>query len=261
MRRAFLLIAAGLPLFWACEASPPLSPADGRSAAVDGEEVGDGSPGTTTEWVEDVFVDYAGLPSHAGPGPHPDTESNRFHLIQGGIHWFAGGTVKYRILGTEPVLGGSAAVEAAVDTWDGFITTRDFFRNDAETEQLNPCRSIPNTAQWAAIDGAGGVVAEARVCRNKATKEILGFFVTMDRGEAWSTVGAASTFDVENVAAHEFGHAAGLDHVNAPRDGCLTLYFLVASAETQKRTPGLGDKLGMNALYGSLDVDAGACGS
>ena len=43
------------------------------------------------EWVEEVFIDY----SHAGPGPHPTTESNSFHLTQGGIRWFSGSTIEY----------------------------------------------------------------------------------------------------------------------------------------------------------------------
>lgn len=71
----------------------------------------------------------------------------------------------------------------------------------------------------------------------------------------------SGTFDVENVTAHEFGHAAGLGHVNAPQDGCLTMYALSGKEEIQKRTLGLGDKLGMEALYDSDDVAAGTCAS
>lgn len=214
---------------------------------------------TTSEWVEEVSVDYTN-DTHAGPGPHPTTESNRYQLTQGGIRWFSGSTIEYQISGTEAVSGGNTAVESAEATWDSFVTTRNFSRNDS-TSQTNPCTGNPNTIQWAAIDGSGGVLATASVCRNVATKEIGGFVVTIDQEEFWATDGSAGNFDVENVVSHEFGHVAGLGHVNAPRDGCLSMYRYAGAGEIQKRTLGWGDKLGMNALYGSTDTSAGTCGS
>jgi hypothetical protein len=39
------------------------------------------------------------------------------------------------------------------------------------------------------------------------------------------------------------------------------MYRFAIQGETQKRTPGLGDKLGMAALYGNTDLSAGSCGS
>jgi hypothetical protein len=39
------------------------------------------------------------------------------------------------------------------------------------------------------------------------------------------------------------------------------MYPYADYGEIQKRTLGLGDKLGMQRLYGSTDVSAGACGS
>lgn len=208
------------------------------------------------EWVEETFVDY----SHAGPGPHPATESKSFHLTQGGIRWFSGGAVEYEITGTEAVSGGNTAIENAVSTIDGFITTRAFTRDDV-SPTANPCGGN-NRVVWASIDGAGGVLATANVCRNVATKEIAGFAVTFDTGESWATDGSLVSFDVENAAAHEFLHVAGLDHTNAPKDGCLTAYRFAGPGETQKRTLGLGDKLGMDALYGTSDTTAGpGCGN
>lgn len=209
-------------------------------------------------FAAEVFVDYA-VPSHAGPGPHPTTESADFQLTQGGIRWFAGDTVKYQITGSEPA-GGNAAVEDAVATWDGFITTRAFTHDDA-SPSVNPCGGV-NTVVWDAIDGSGGTLATASVCRNVATKEIAGFVVTMDSAETWATDGSAGSFDVENVTSHEFGHVAGLGHDNPPKSGCLAMYTFAGLGEIQKRTLGLGDKLGMDVLYGTGDTDAGpGCGS
>ena len=52
----------------------------------------------------------------------------------------------------------------------------------------------------------------------------------------------------------------GIDHVNAPKDGCLTMYKFSGRGETQKRTPGYGDKLGLDKLYAIHDVASGVCG-
>ena len=220
--------------------------------------------------MQEVFIDYVG-PAHAGPGPHPSEESSAFKLTQGGIRWFSDGTVKYKFTGTEDVTGGNSAIEAAEATLEAFITTRAFERNDG-SPTFNPCRDADgdgqqdagedNEVRWAAIDGAGDILATASVCRNVATKEIAGFVLTFDTDEDWSIGGSETTFDVQNVATHEFGHVAGLGHVNAPKDGCLTAYRFADEGETQKRSLGLGDKLGLSALYANVpDTDAGSCGS
>ena len=95
-----------------------------------------------------------------------------------------------------------------------------------------------------------------------ATKEIVGFNITIDTDDTWSTNGAANTFDVRNIMTHEMGHVAGLGHDNAPKDACLTMYKFAAFAEIQKRTLGLGDKLGMDKLYNTGDTTPGpGCGS
>ena len=101
---------------------------------------------------------------------------------------------------------------------------------------------------WADIDQPG-VLATASVCVNPPTKEIRGFVITIDTGDVWSVGAVAGAFDVQNVLTHEFGHVAGLDHVNAPKDGLLTMYKLAGEEEIQKRDLGIGDVLGMTALY------------
>lgn len=214
----------------------------------------------TDEWVQEVFIDRRDDPTHVGPGPHPTEESSKFSLSMGGISWFENASpLKYEISGAEAVTDGNGEIEGAVALIAGFITTRDFVRDDGSPD-VNPCGGF-NRVVWASIDGPGNILASAGVCRSPATKEIAGFVVTLDTGEDWSVSGQEGKFDVLNVSVHEFGHVAGLNHVNAPRDGCLTMYKIAGPGETQKRTLGLGDKLGLNALYASADVAAGACGS
>jgi len=211
------------------------------------------------QFVQEVFIDY-GINSHAGNGPHPTTESSDFKLTQGGINWFAGPTIKYQIIGIEGVAGGNTAINTAVGTWDGFITTRTFV-HDNSFPTVNPCGGV-NTVQWLSIDGPSGVLASVSVCRDVATKEIAGFVIRMDSDDSWVIGSVLTKFDVENVASHEFGHVAGLGHGNSPKSGCLTMYKFSTDGEIQKRTLGLGDKLGMDRLYNTGLTSSGpGCGA
>lgn len=218
-----------------------------------------GTKAPMIEFVEEVFVDYK-TPTHAGPGPHPSEESDDYSLTMGGIKWTAATTTKYSLTGSEPVSGANTALEAAEATWDGFVGPTDFVRNDADPLP-NPCGGS-NRIEWGSIDGDGDIVAFASVCRNVVTKEIVGFRMKFDEAEDWATDGSEAALDVENTAAHEWGHVMGLGHTNKPQSGCLTMYNFVDEGETQKQTLGLGDKLGMDFLYATGDVTAGpGCGS
>ena len=96
---------------------------------------------------------------------------------------------------------------------------------------------------------------------NTMTKEIVGFRMAFDAGDRWSKTGNADSFDVQNVATHEMGHVAGLAHVNAGKDGCLTMYKFSDRGETQKRTLGWGENRGLDQLYNTGNSDPGpGCG-
>ena len=126
MRRFSMLLGATATVFMlGCETDSPTASDSTLKRASPAHT----SP--TLEWVEEVFIDYGRNPTHAGPGPHPTDESDRFRLTQGGIRWFSGGPVEYEISVGDPLGGpGDVAIVAAVDTWDGFITTRAFTRNE-----------------------------------------------------------------------------------------------------------------------------------
>jgi hypothetical protein len=192
--------------------------------------------------------------------PEATTESRSYALLSGGARWEPGPTVEYRILGA-PFPAAVGAVEAAEATIDPYVTTRELVHNDGTT-QVNPCTGEPNTVQWAPLDGPGGLLATTSLCVNKK-KEIVGFVTTYDSLDQWTigNDGNLATFDVQAVATHEFGHVAGLDHVTKPGDTCLTMYPNTDPEETQERTLGLGDKLGLDKLYGHGDTTPGpGCG-
>ena len=251
MRQSALCLSALLVFTAACQSDDSFSPAAGPASARQAAP----PPG----FAQQSFVDYAKPPT-ASAGLTVTTEGDDYSLFYGGARWFPGENVQYAIEGTQPITNANKAVTAGVATVDGYVTTRAFNRRDA-TSQTNPCTGLPNTIEWTAIDGPGNVVAGTSFCYFLATKEIVGFDMIIDQNEPWSIGSTPTTLDVQNTVTHEFGHAVGLAHVQSPRDLCLTMYPYVFLGETQKRTLGLGDKLGMQVLYNSTDVSPGTCGS
>lgn len=66
----------------------------------------------------------------------------------------------------------------------------------------------------------------------------------------WSTNGASGTYDLQGVAAQEFGHGYGLGHSDtSSASQCLTMYPYGSSGDTSKRTLGDGDIAGIKARY------------
>ena len=214
-----------------------------------------------SEFAEEVFVDYA-APSHVGPGQHPEDESDDFALTQGGIKWPDESTIEYSVSTagcTDDCAGAVSEINSSFDAWELDVLT---FTQDNDTPGTNPCTDLPNSVSFSAIDGEGDILAFASVCRNVATKVITGFRIVYDSDDTWSDSGEAGKFDLRNVGTHEAGHVAGLGHDNSPKSGCLTMYKFAGLGETQKRTLGLGDKLGMDALYATDNTSAGpGCGS
>ena len=60
------------------------------------------------------------------------------------------------------------------------------------------------------------------------------------------STGCSSGFYIEDVAAHEFGHALGLGHSTSPN---ATMYPSVAACDTRNRTLDADDIAGVVALY------------
>ena len=146
-----------------------VAPGQGQSQGSQGQP-GQGSQGrgqdrstggAQQEFAEDTYVDNLD-PSHAGPGPDPTTESSSFHLTQGGVSWFSGGTVEYEVVGTEPVTDATLELAASFGVIDEFITTRNFARNDTSIQE-NPCAGQRNLVEWGFI---AWTTRHSRLCGN-----------------------------------------------------------------------------------------------
>ena len=174
--------------------------------------------------------------------------TNQFTTNNGGVRWRSF-PVTYAIdtanSGVDPTTARNAVIDAfeEFDTYmpgQAFQLTNDY---DAATIKFT----------WSFLDGNLGQVGQASYTYNPSTLTLLSAVITLDSGDNWfvssvQSCGSAGSFlDIQNVGAHELGHAVGLGHVS---DNLLTMYPTSFTGETLKRSLGNGDKAGLNQLYG-----------
>jgi hypothetical protein len=121
----------------------------------------------------------------------------------------------------------------------------------------NPCTSNPDSVTWSPI-GSVGVLAETFPCHD-ASGKIVGFDIVYNSNATWSdctstascAAAPSGSIAIAATAAHEGGHVYGLQHVHAAKDIRLTMYFGIGANDYGLATLGCGDRLGVNALYGT----------
>jgi hypothetical protein len=179
---------------------------------------------------------------------HPLGESLTYHISTSGC--------------TGSCTGAANSVNAGFSDWSVSGLTL----SQSGSADTNPCTNQPDSVSWAPIDGPGGTLAATSVCVQLGHNgRIVGFDTVFDSGDHWSTCGSVSAchsaasgqFSIQAVAAHESGHAYGLEHDKAPRDSRLTMFYGIAPNDFGFATLGCGDRLGVNALYGTSLTCAG----
>ena len=195
-----------------------------------------------------VFVDHKKPKSINGPAGHVCGDGTaKYATLSGGIKWKSF-PVTYSIDASSSGISTSAAetaVKAAFNTID-----------EEDHPGGNFFSSLPSnakiTVKWSNIDGTGSILAQTTTYYNTASKSITKADIVFDSGDKWSVNsnfgcnGGGSSFDVQDIATHEIGHAIGLGHVT---DNLLTMYKYASPGETLKSSLGIGDQRGIDRLY------------
>ncbi len=175
----------------------------------------------------------------SGDDPGTDCESDKFR--ETGYAW----TVAYAAVASSHV----AQFQAAGDVWGNATGSALFAGVTFDARAAPGTRDGVNAFGFADL-GASSTIAVTTTWYNRFTGEAVESDAQYNAHYAWSTDGSAGSMDVLNIAVHEIGHTLGLDHPKGKGIDCLTMHAYASAGETQKRTLGDGDILGIRALYG-----------
>lgn len=141
--------------------------------------------------------------------------------------------------------------DAAARTWDNATGASIFAGISAGKLGAAGVRDGVNQLEFVSL-GASSTIAVTTTWYNRFTHQAVESDGQYNTYYSWSRGGAAGAMDVLDIATHEIGHSFGLDHPKgAGGISCLTMYAYASLGETQKRSLGDGDVLGIRAIYGA----------
>ncbi|MCP8321864.1 MAG: hypothetical protein H3Z52_13155 [archaeon] len=191
------------------------------------------------EWDGHQRVIVRAIPSE---GDSPDYELLPFH-------WYT--TANYWInprngygLSTSAVV---TTIKTSANTWDSETSYAVFLYRGTTTKSAG-IRDNYNVVAWGYYYRRSAIAVTYIWYRGS---RILETDTKMNTYYSWSLSGATGKMDVQNIMTHEFGHWVGLNDLYSNDDYWLTMYGYSGYGETYKRTLGLGDTLGLQAVYGS----------
>jgi hypothetical protein len=181
------------------------------------------------------------IPSEDNSMSNPDYKLLPFHWYTTAEYWINPNN-KYGFL-TDAVV---AAITAAADTWDSQTSAIVFSYKGITSRSPGKCDGY-NVIGWGSY--RAGVIAVTYIWY--VGDRIIESDTRLNTLYKWSLSGEPNKMDVQNIMTHEFGHWCGLDDLYADEDYWLTMYGYANYGETYKRTLGLGDILGLKAVYGA----------
>jgi len=209
--------------------------------------------------VIEKYVHYV-TPPWAGLQVSTDENNTSYKLFKGGVKW-SSLPVTYYVDPDGAPTGAVSEVQAAFETWDAVVGVELYnpaVENSGAEPSLNSgALDNVNTVTWGPIPD-NNIIAVTYFAWNRTTKEFLEFDIIFNSNLAWDidldgeggVELTGDNFDVRNIATHEAGHTLVLDDLYTPKARELTMYGYSAPRETKKISLGLGDKLGIEKLYG-----------
>jgi hypothetical protein len=114
------------------------------------------------------------------------------------------------------------------------------------------CADGHNVVTWSRLEP--GAVGEAVICFDKTLRVVRDADLALSSTLHWETVASAPrsrhSFDLQEIYTHELGHWLSLIDLYSPESGQYQTMFGDAKyGETRKRTPALGDIIGVEKAY------------
>jgi len=173
-----------------------------------------------------------------------------WRLPTGGVTW------KLNPATVPSSVGASTAVSALTDaftTWTN-ADSQKVFVYWGSTAVTRPRLDYVNAVLWGKV--SRGAIAITYVWYYTSTGVIADVDTVFNSRYPWAVFNPANgecqstpdAYDVQDIATHEFGHWVGLDDLYSSTDRDLTMYGYGAGGELKKRTLGVGDMTGANAV-------------
>ncbi len=205
-----------------------------------------------------VFVHYPHAKGLAKGAGATGDEVNDYKYS--GIHWPGATPVIYYSI--NPVNNQVSpkqvvsATESAFQEWmshdpaDGkYIRFVDNGITSAETP-ANPSMDGENTVSFEPLNSAyPHAIAITFYWYYRGSKILVEADTVFNSDLPWSVNGDSQSYDLQDIATHEFGHWLVLGDLYSPRDSALTMYGYGGLGETDKSTLGKGDITGINKIY------------
>jgi hypothetical protein len=246
MMKTKILIAVLVSLLMILAVSPGI-PAGNRT-----DEQGQDADKGPKAPPEIGMVTFVNIPYWNTPPWYPDgcdENAETYRLVRGGLQWGIL-PVDCTVYTSGAPTGAINAITPAFDEWEKYTSTN-IYGTISVNDQDPPPMNGSNTVSWGIIDGLGGAIAVTQFMFWVNTKELIKFDIIFDVEEPWALDGSESAFDVQNVMTHELGHTLVLDDLRSPRDGALTMHAYTWPGDVTKSDLGLGDILGIQAIYGA----------
>lgn len=203
-----------------------------------------------------VFINYTGKTAKIGGCSR--TANDQINIF-GAMEWrLVPGITDYKLnYSTKPKNFSDDTFRAVIN--EAFSTVQnagggqlfDYAGSSSETKASNDRR---NTIMWQALPA--GIAAMTYIWVDNG--RLADADTVFNKKYAWSyTVyngsndcgGTNKSFDLKNIATHEFGHWVGLGDLYDSRAKDLTMYGYAVRGELKKDSLGLGDITGVRALW------------
>ena len=176
-----------------------------------------------------------------------------FSFLYDGLHWDDSDLpVRWEINedGTADCSGEFDAVRAGYQVWEyvsGIYFSETYL--GTTTRGLSyPTRDGYNVVSWGDSQDPG-ILAVCYTWYNKITLEIVECDIEFQDYYIWSSTGELGKYDIQNIAAHEFGHTLLLGDLYGGGDTEKTMYGYGSTGETKKRTLHQDDIDGIRYIY------------